>query len=108
MILGQLRIGARSTTYAALYTTYPIFEYIPPPGKQLWIYAVMLMSVGTVGPALESMRAREPGLQAPGNLAGSKIKSTQIFFPSLFLSQILNILKQKILSRPKLKYASQH
>ena len=33
-----------------LYTTYPIFEYIPPPGKQLWIYAVMLMSVGPVGP----------------------------------------------------------
>ena len=33
-----------------LYTTYPIFEYIPPPGKQLWIFAVMLMSVGPVGP----------------------------------------------------------
>ena len=33
-----------------LYTTYPIIEYITPPGKQLWIFAVMLMSVGPVGP----------------------------------------------------------
>ena len=33
-------------------------------------------------PVLESMRAREPGLQAPSNLTGSKIKSTHIFFPS--------------------------
>ena len=30
---------------------------------------------------LESMRARKPGLQAPSNLAGSKIKNTH-FFPS--------------------------
>ena len=33
-----------------LYTTYPIIEYITPPGKQLWIYAVLIMSVGPVGP----------------------------------------------------------
>ena len=31
-------------------------------------------------PVLESMRAREPGLQAPSNLAGSKMKNTH-FFP---------------------------
>ena len=37
-------------------------------------------------PVLESMRAREPGLQAPSNLAGSKIKNTH-FFPLLFLSK---------------------
>ena len=38
-------------------------------------------------PDLESMRAREPGLQAPSNLTGSKIKNTHIFLPLLFLSQ---------------------
>ena len=32
-------------------------------------------------PVLESMRAREPGLQAPSNLTGSKIKNTHIFLP---------------------------
>ena len=37
-------------------------------------------------PVLESMRAREPGLQAPSNLAGSKIKITH-FPPLLILSQ---------------------
>ena len=30
----------------------------------------------TTAPVLESMRAREPGLQAPSNLAGSRIKNT--------------------------------
>ena len=40
-------------------------------------------------PVLESMRAREPGLQAPSNLAGSKIKNNQ-FFPFLILSQRCN------------------
>ena len=30
-------------------------------------------------PVLESMRAREPGLRATRNLAGSKIKNTQFF-----------------------------
>ena len=35
-------------------------------------------------PVLESMRAREPGLQAPSNLAGSKIKNTHVFFPQEF------------------------
>ena len=38
-------------------------------------------------PVVESMRAREPGLQAPSNLTGSKIKNTLIFLPLLFLSQ---------------------
>ena len=33
-----------------LCTQHPIIEYITPPGKQLWIFAVMLMSVGPVGP----------------------------------------------------------
>ena len=42
-------------------------------------------------PVLESMRAREPGLQAPSNLAGSKIKNTRVFFPSLILSQSSDI-----------------
>ena len=37
-------------------------------------------------PVLESMRAREPGLQAPNNLTGSKIKYTH-FFPLSILSQ---------------------
>ena len=32
-------------------------------------------------PVLESMRAREPGLQALSNLAGSKIENTRIFPP---------------------------
>ena len=32
-------------------------------------------------PVLESMRARKPGLQAPSNLAGSKIKNAHIFPP---------------------------
>ena len=36
---------------------------------------------------LESMRAREPGLQAPSNLTGSKIKNTFIFLPLLILSE---------------------
>ena len=44
-------------------------------------------SVVTVAPVLESMRAREPGLQAPSNLTGSKIKNTHIFLPLLILSQ---------------------
>ena len=35
-------------------------------------------------PVLESMRAREPGLQALSNLAGSKIKNTHVFFPHEF------------------------
>ena len=30
------------------------------------------------------MRARKPGLQAPSNLAGSKIKNTHVFFPHEF------------------------
>ena len=42
-------------------------------------------------PVLESMRAREPGLQAPSNLAGSKIKNTH-FSPLLILSQRYPIL----------------
>ena len=36
---------------------------------------------------LESMRACEPGLQAPSNLTGSKIKNTHIFLPLLILSE---------------------
>ena len=36
-------------------------------------------SMALQDPVLESMRAREPGLQAPSNLAGSKIKNTHIF-----------------------------
>ena len=41
------------------------------------------------------MRAREPGLQAPSNLAGSKIKNTHIFFPHEFFlrDMISNIEK---------------
>ena len=31
-------------------------------------------------PVVESMRAREPGLQASSNLAGSKTKNTHIFW----------------------------
>ena len=42
--------------------------------------------VGQIRLVLESMRAREPGLQAPSNLAGSKIKITH-FPPLLILSQ---------------------
>ena len=37
-------------------------------------------------PVLESMSARQPGLQAPNNLTGSKIKNTH-FFPLSILSQ---------------------
>ena len=37
-----------------------------------------------IRPVLESMRAREPGLQAPSNLEGSKIKNTHVFFPHEF------------------------
>ena len=44
-------------------------------------------------PVVESMQAREPGLQALSNLAGSKIKNTHVFFPSLTLSQKSNIGK---------------
>ena len=40
---------------------------------------------------LESMRAREPGLQALSNPASSKIKNTRVFFPSLILSQSSDI-----------------
>ena len=42
-------------------------------------------------PVLESMRAREPGLQAPSNLTGSKIKNTHICLPLLILSQSYEI-----------------
>ena len=38
-------------------------------------------------PVLESMQAREPGLQAPSNLTGSKIENTHIFLPLFILSQ---------------------
>ena len=41
----------------------------------------------SASPVLQSMRAREPGLQAPSNLTGSKIKNTHIFLPLLILSQ---------------------
>ena len=45
-------------------------------------------------PALGSMRAREPGLQAPSNLAGSKIKNTH-FSPLInSFSEISNIGKR--------------
>ena len=46
--------------------------------------------MGPNGPVLESMRAREPGLQAPSNLAGS-----HIFFPYWFFlsDRISNIGK---------------
>ena len=47
-----------------------------------------------VSPVLESMRAREPGLQAPSNLAGSKIKNTH-FSPLInSFSEISNIGKR--------------
>ena len=36
------------------------------------------------GPVVESIQAREPGLQASSNLAGSKIKNTHVFFPHEF------------------------
>ena len=39
------------------------------------------------------MQARKPGLQAPSNLAGSKIKNTHVFFPAITLSQKSNIGK---------------
>ena len=52
--------------------------------------------VGTA-PVLESMRAREPGLQAPSNLTGSKIKNTHIFLPLLILSE-----------RYKIQYLEEH
>ena len=40
------------------------------------------------GPVVESMRAREPGLQAPSNLAGSKTKNDHIFWPIEFFSKL--------------------
>ena len=43
--------------------------------------------MGGSNPVLESMRAREPGLQALSNPTGSKIKNTHIFPPYLILSQ---------------------
>ena len=49
------------------------------------------------GPVLESIRAREPGLQAPSNLTGSKIKNTHIFLPLLIFSQ-----------RYKIQYLEEH
>ena len=56
----------------AVYTAVlpSVLEPLPEPASQIsrWL-----------GPFLESMRAREPGLQAPSNLAGSKIKNTRIF-----------------------------
>ena len=44
-------------------------------------------------PVLESMRAREPSLQALSNLAGSKLKNTNVFFPREFF------LRDKILGK---------
>ena len=41
-------------------------------------------------PVLESMRAREPGLQAPSNLAGSKIKNTHFFPYNFFLRDVIS------------------
>ena len=50
-------------------------------------------------PVLESMQAREPGLQAPSDLAGSKIKITH-FPPLLILSQRYPIMvKEPIIFR---------
>ena len=48
-------------------------------------------------PVVESMQAREPGLQAPSNLTGSKIKNTHIFLPLLILSE-----------RYKIQYLEEH
>jgi len=45
-------------------------------------------------PALGSMRAREPGLQAPSNLAGSKIKNTHFSPLIISFSEISNIGKR--------------
>ena len=52
------------------------------------------MYLTIIPPVLESMRAREPGLQAPSNLAGSKIKNTH-FSPLInSFSEISNIGKR--------------
>ena len=40
------------------------------------------------GPVVESMQAREPGLQAPSNLVGSKTKNDHIFWPIEFFSNL--------------------
>ena len=46
------------------------------------------------GPVLQSMQARKPGLQAPSNLAGSKIKNTH-FSPLInSFSELSNIGKR--------------
>ena len=39
-------------------------------------------------PVLESMRAREPSLQAPSNLAGSKTKNTHMFWSIDFFLKV--------------------
>ena len=43
---------------------------------------------GTGCPILEFMRAREPGLQAPSNLAGSKIETPTFFWSFEFFSKL--------------------
>ena len=40
--------------------------------------------LGKLPPVLEFMRVREPGLQAPNNLAGFKIENANNFFPYYF------------------------
>ena len=49
----------------------------------------MLLIAFEMYPVVESMRAREPGLQAPSNLAGSKTKNANIFWSIKSFSEFI-------------------
>ena len=49
----------------------------------------MLLIAFEMYPVVESMRAREPGLQAPNNLAGFQDKKAHIFWSIEFYSKLI-------------------
>ena len=65
-----------------------LFQF--PQRSTVWHHVqIITRSTTELTPVVESLQARKPGLQAPSNLAGSKIKNNQ-FFPFLILSQRCN------------------
>ena len=65
-----------------------LFQF--PKRSTVWHHVqIITRSTTELTPVVESLQARKPGLQAPSNLAGSKIKNNQ-FFPFLILSQRCN------------------
>ena len=82
-------LGGVPTTennYSIVYTIHQYISYLVVSKTSLSTPFTIMPCLHC--PVLESMRAHEPGLQAPSNLTGSQIKNTHIFPLINYFSEI--------------------